>query len=142
MGIDRIVVERLLAEMEAAVATLRRHENVTLAELEASPERAWALEHGLQIAIQALLGVGNHILAAEGASGVEEYADILVGLAERGVLPREYAESIRGMAGFRNLLVHGYARVDLARVREFLRTRLGDFNVFAGHVVRYLDSPR
>lgn len=142
MGIDRIVVDRLLAELEGTVATLRRHQNVTLAELEASPERAWALEHGLQIAIQALLDVGNHILAAEGANGVEEYVDIIVGLAERGVLPREFAESIRGMAGFRNLLVHGYARVDLARVHDFLRTRLGDFEVFAGHVMRYLEKPR
>ncbi len=142
MVADRIVVQRLLAEMEGAVATLRRHRSVTLAELEASPERAWALEHGLQIAIQALLDVGSHILAAEGAGGVEEYADIPIALAERGVLPREYADSIRGMAGFRNLLVHGYARVDLGRLLEFLRTRLDDFATFAGHVVRYLDKPR
>ncbi len=44
--------------------------------------------------------------------------------------------------GVDRIVAHGYAGVDLARVREFLRTRLGDFNVFAGHVVRYLDSPR
>jgi uncharacterized protein YutE (UPF0331/DUF86 family) len=98
------------------------------------------VEHGFQIAIQTLLDVGNHILAAQGANGVEEYADVQESLAERGVLPRDFAESIRGMAGFRNLLVHGYARVDLARVHEFLRTRLGDFEAFAGHVLRYLEA--
>lgn len=80
------------------------------------------------------------VIAAGGANGVEEYADILERLAERDVLPRDFAESIRGMAGFRNLLVHGYARVDLARVHEFLSTRLGDFEAFAGHVVRYLEA--
>ncbi len=63
MGVDRTVIERLLAEMEGTVCTLRRHQDVTVAELQASPERAWAIEHGLQIAIQVLLDVGNHILA-------------------------------------------------------------------------------
>lgn len=140
MGIDRNVVDRLLSELEQTVATLRRLQGGTLADLQASPERGWAVEHGLQIAIQALLDVGNHILAVHGANGVEEYADILERLAERGVLPRDFAESIRGMAGFRNLLVHGYARVDLARVHEFLSTRLGDFEAFAGHVLRYLEA--
>jgi uncharacterized protein YutE (UPF0331/DUF86 family) len=141
MGVDRSVVDRLLVELERTVTTLRHLQGVTLEELMASPERAWALEHGLQVAIQALLDVGNHILAAEGANSVEEYADILTGLAKRRVFPPEYAEKIKGMAGFRNLLVHGYARVDLARVHEFLQTRLGDFEAFARYIVRHLDSP-
>ncbi|MGE5346430.1 MAG: type VII toxin-antitoxin system HepT family RNase toxin [Acidithiobacillales bacterium] len=142
MAVDRGVVERLLVELEQTVTTLRRLKGVTLKELESSPDRAWAVEHGLQVAIQSLLDVGNHILAAEGANSVEEYADIFSGLAERKVLPPDFAQRIRGMAGFRNLLVHGYARVDLARVHEFLQTRLGDFEAFAKYIVRYLDSSR
>jgi uncharacterized protein YutE (UPF0331/DUF86 family) len=140
MSVDRRVVERLLGSLEETVATLRRLQSVSVAELQASPERAWAVEHGLQIAIQTMLDVGNHVLAGEGANGVEEYVDVVDGLAEKGILPRAFADSMRPMVGFRNLLVHGYARVDLARVHELLRTRLDDFEVFAGHVSRWLDS--
>lgn len=38
------------------------------------------------------------------------------------------------MAGFRNLLVHGYATVDLDVIEEVLAERLDDFVDFAGAV--------
>jgi uncharacterized protein YutE (UPF0331/DUF86 family) len=38
---------------------------------------------------------------------VPEYVVAIDRLAELGVLPREFADRIRGMAGFRNVLVNG-----------------------------------
>jgi uncharacterized protein YutE (UPF0331/DUF86 family) len=46
---------------------------------------------------------------------------------------------LRGLAGFRNLLVHDYARVDPGRVREMLQTRLPDLEAFAAAVEEWLD---
>lgn len=43
------------------------------------------------------------------------------------------------MAGFRNILVHGYIRVDEDRVAQVLRDRLGDFEEFSSHVLAYLE---
>ncbi len=40
------------------------------------------------------------------------------------------------MARFRNLLVHGYLRVDDARVIEILRSRLGDLESFRSQIAR------
>jgi uncharacterized protein YutE (UPF0331/DUF86 family) len=34
------------------------------------------------------------------------------------------------MAGFRNVLVHGYARVDVGVVRDVVERRLGDLDLF------------
>ena len=94
----------------------------------------WALERGMQIAAQSLFDVGNHVLA--GAFGVrpKEYAEVPPELARRGVISRELASRLAGLAGFRNLLVHEYAEVDPAKVRELLRTRLDDFREFADAV--------
>jgi uncharacterized protein YutE (UPF0331/DUF86 family) len=42
------------------------------------------------------------------------------------VIPVELEQRLRGIAGFRNLLVHDYAELDVARVWELIDTRLSD----------------
>jgi len=52
-------------------------------------------------------------------------------LLERdGWVPSELSARLAAMAGFRNVLVHGYDDVDLAVVRDVLISRLGDLDAF------------
>ncbi len=51
-----------------------------------------------------------------------------------------FAQEFRNVAGFRNVLVHGYLDVDLDVLHELLHDRLGDFESFAAHVESYLES--
>jgi uncharacterized protein YutE (UPF0331/DUF86 family) len=67
-----------------------------------------------------------------------DYASAIDELGALGILPREFADRFRPMAGFRNVLVHGYLEVDVARLHDILNERLGDFVEFAGHVERHL----
>jgi uncharacterized protein YutE (UPF0331/DUF86 family) len=100
----------------------------------------WALERGLQLAAQALFDVGNHVLAGSFAWRPKDYAEVVPELARRGVISSNLEQRLRGLAGFRNLLVHEYVAVDPARVRELLRTRLGDFTEFADAVEAWLQA--
>lgn len=136
---DEELVRRLLADLETTVGKLRELAGVTPEEMRKATEKAWAVQHGLQIAIQNVLDIGNHLLAAAGVNDVEDYGGIIDNLGARGILPEEFARRIRPMAGFRNLLVHGYARVDADRVAQILRDHLDDFQTFGGHVLRYLE---
>lgn len=49
------------------------------------------------------------------------------------------AERLTGLAGFRNVLVHDYARLDLRRVHAGLE-RLGDLEAFVADVERWLEG--
>ncbi len=60
--------------------------------------------------------------------------------AELKVLPQEFATRIRTIAGFRNVLVHGYLQVDLNVVEKVLSQRLGDLAEFADRVERSLED--
>lgn len=55
------------------------------------------------------------------------------------MLPREFAARFRGIAGFRNVLVHGYLEVDLDLVQRALAERLEEFERFAAFVEDYLE---
>ncbi len=133
------MVELKLQELHRCLSQLKKHQGVTATELEKDLEKAWVVQHGLQLSIQVVLDIGGHILAAEGVT-VQEYEDVFLELARLEVIPEEYAHEIKGMAGFRNLLVHEYAKVDMNRVAEILNNRLYDFSSFASFVMDYLSK--
>jgi len=51
-------------------------------------------------------------------------------LAAAGRLPPTLAPTLRDMAGFRNVVVHGYQDVDLGVVEDVVRNHLDDLLAF------------
>jgi uncharacterized protein YutE (UPF0331/DUF86 family) len=110
-----------LQNLERYVQQLRKFQHYSYDEIESDLEKRWAIEHGLQVSIQIVIDVGNHILASVGENQIDDYASILDKLGQRNILPPQFAAKIRGMAGFRNILVHEYAEVDLRAVYDVLQ---------------------
>ncbi|MBI3742300.1 MAG: DUF86 domain-containing protein, partial [Chloroflexi bacterium] len=59
-------------------------------------------------------------------------------LGENKLFPEDFTRTLEKMAGFRNRLVHVYSNVDDKIVHEFLRTRLGDLELFKKRVLEFL----
>ncbi|HEX9050187.1 MAG TPA: DUF86 domain-containing protein [Anaeromyxobacter sp.] len=137
--LDPTLVRRHLAALDRAVQQLRRHAGKSPDALKDLDE-AWAIERGLQICVQNCLDVATHLAAAAGRD-VPDYATAVDRLEELGVLPGAFARRFRSVAGFRNVLVHGYLEVDPALVHRVLNERLDDFEMFARHVLDRLDRP-
>ena len=66
------------------------------------------------------------------------YAEAFEVLGEAGILTAAQREAMVRMSGFRNLIVHEYARIDPAMVVRVLRERLGDFAAFKAAILRIL----
>ena len=45
---------------------------------------------------------------------------------------------IKAMAGLRNTLIHEYLKVDIPRLYDYLKNRLGDFTEFMSYTQKYL----
>ena len=134
---DTTIVRRHLLALDEAVQQLRRHAGHPLSALVADPDERWTVERGLQICAQNVLDIATHLAASAGRDA-PDYASAIDILAELGVLPTEFTLRFRGVAGFRNVLVHGYLAVDLPRMHELLNTGLDDFTRFARFVEDYL----
>lgn len=139
--VDAGLVELKLHELDRYLTQLSRHRGVTAAELNKNLDKAWIVQHGLQLIIQVTLDIGNHVLAAEGIT-VGAYADAFVELARLKVIPEEFAHAVKGMAGLRDLLVHEYAGIDMKVLVEVLHNRLDDFRSFALFITDYLAESR
>jgi uncharacterized protein YutE (UPF0331/DUF86 family) len=135
---DPVVVRRHLAALREALANLQRHTGRNAQELRANADLRWAVERGLQLCVQNALDVATHITAASGLDS-PDYTSAIDRLAELGAIPAEFATRLRPIAGFRNVLVHGYLQVDLAVVEQVLKEKLDDLEVFAGHIEAFLD---
>jgi uncharacterized protein YutE (UPF0331/DUF86 family) len=99
------------------------------------------VERLLETAIEACLDIGRHLVAEEGFRYPEENKEVFRVLAEEKVISTDLRARLEDMAGFRNVLVHGYARIDNRKVYDILHTSLGDFDEFARAIVAYLNRP-
>ena len=60
-------------------------------------------------------------------------------LNEAAILPDDFTQTMRELAGLRNLLVHLYWDVDDQMVLEGIHSELGDFATFVDHIVAFLE---
>lgn len=130
--IDSDLVAKKLALIETCVQQLR-----TLARPEAirtDIREQRFVEHTLQIAIQSALDVASHIVSDERLGEPETNRELFDLLVRAGRLSETLASSLRDMAGFRNVLVHGYQEVDLGVVEDVLAHHLNDLLAFGAAV--------
>jgi uncharacterized protein YutE (UPF0331/DUF86 family) len=135
---DAELVRRHLLALDRALELLRQSQDVSLERLREDPEKRWAVERGLQVCAQNAIDVATHLASAQGRDSAD-YAESIDHLAELSVLPRDFADRFRAIAGFRNVLVHGYLEVDVTIVHRVLTRQLDDFVAFARHVAVYLE---
>lgn len=121
---DPDLIAKKLARIETSLAELRRLGDPSRIASDVVQQRF--VEHTLQIAIQAALDVASHIVSDERLGEPETNRDLFAHLSRAGYLPEGLLTSLQQMAGFRNVLVHGYDDVDLAIVRRVVEHRLDD----------------
>jgi uncharacterized protein YutE (UPF0331/DUF86 family) len=135
--VDAQVVRRHLLAIREALGVLANHAGAPLSALEANHEERWTVERGLQLCAQNVLDVATHIAAAEGRD-VPDYASAIGELGSLGILPPDFASEFSSVAGFRNVLVHGYLEVDLPLLHRLLNEKLNDFETFTAHIENYI----
>lgn len=99
-----------------------------------------ASERFMQLAIESIIDVGNEIISVLKLKRAERYRDIPVILAKNRIITEDLAEEISQMIGFRNILVHDYASIDIRLEHRFLQTRLVDFYEFKEQIIEWLKT--
>lgn len=121
---DAALLAKRLAFIETCIHELR-----TLARLDRidhDVREARFVEHTLQLAIQAALDVASHIVSDRRLGEPSSNQQLFALLVGDGWLASEQLPALRAMAGFRNVLVHGYTDVDRAIVKDVVEHHLGD----------------
>jgi uncharacterized protein YutE (UPF0331/DUF86 family) len=131
---DPALVAKKLALIETCVEQLQSLSRLEALRTDVREERF--VEHTLQVAIQAALDVASHIVSDDRLGEPETNRELFDLLAGAGRIAPPLAATLRDMAGFRNVMVHGYQDVDLGVVEDVVRNHLGDLLAFVAAIRR------
>ena len=133
---DRDLVAKKLSRIVTCLHQLRTLASVDRLRDDVREERF--IEHTLQIAIQSALDVASHIASDLRLGEPETNRALFQLLARSGAITTDLSRRLSDMAGFRNVLVHGYDDLQLEIVEDVVRNHLGDLDEFVASVGRHL----
>lgn len=128
--VDQSLIRRKLADLERYLDQLAEYRDLTVDDYRRDWKVQRIVERTLQIAIEACVDVAEHVIADRRLRVPATYAETFEVLSDAGLLDAALRDAMMRMAGFRNVIVHEYARVDAAIVVDVLHDRLGDFARF------------
>src|SRR4030042_3805485 len=101
-----------------------------------------AIKYSLACAIQDVTHIAAHIASTLSLWKVRESeTEAILALAEEGIIPKEFAEKIKGMPSFRNRIIHDYLpnEFDAEKLYESLQD-LNDFKEFSRFVLDWISK--
>jgi uncharacterized protein YutE (UPF0331/DUF86 family) len=101
-----------------------------------------AIKYSLACAIQDVTRVCVHVASALSLWKVRESeGEAILALSEAGVIPKEFAEKIKGMPAFRNRIIHDYLpnEFDAVKLIENLKN-LDDFRIFSKYILKWISD--
>jgi uncharacterized protein YutE (UPF0331/DUF86 family) len=90
----------------------------------------------LQRACETAIDLAMYVVS-QGKLGVpQDSCEAFALLHTAGILPANLATRMQRMVGFRNAVVHGYARLNLDVVRTIITKQLDDFRTYTATIVK------
>lgn len=136
------LIERL-KELDIVLQELGPYQGIDVKTLQTETSKRWIVERGLIAAASLILDIADHILVSQFGFYANTYEESLQGLLDKGVISPNLFSQIKGLGGFRNILVHMYQEIDPALVADSLNKGLIAFPQFAQEILDWLkvDEP-
>ena len=132
------VIRKRLNKLDEYLGILRDLQRYSFDEFIARPEVYGSVERFLQLAIEAVTDIGNHVIADLSLGVVNWYRDVPAILADKGHITPELREQWIRMIGFRNTLVHDYVEIDRQIVYDALQNGLDDLEALRRALAEFL----
>jgi uncharacterized protein YutE (UPF0331/DUF86 family) len=128
--VDAARLRALLDHLRDTEAELARLRDMGRPAVRNDRDRLNSVKYLFVVAAETAIDAGQHVIASEGLAAPDSFAAVFEELGRHGWLPEDLVAALSAMARFRNLLVHGYTRIDDDRVVDILHTNLDDIARF------------
>lgn len=135
--VNSSVILRKISHIRHSLSRLKGKGEVQLEAFRNDPDLQDIVLHNLQLAIQGGIDLGSHIISDEGWGVAGSLTEIFYILQDKGVIRPELTEKMVSMVGFRNILIHEYADVNLDIVYSILQGHLKDIDEYLLALVDY-----
>ena len=101
-----------------------------------------ACEKTIELMIECVLDVIVMIISSEKLGLPEDEDNLIELLAKKKIISQKLTTLVKGMKGFRNIIVHKYGEVKNELAHEFMTSQLKDFDVFEKEIYYYLQQKK
>jgi uncharacterized protein YutE (UPF0331/DUF86 family) len=115
----------------------------SFSEYQSSPDYKDIAERNIQVAIEGCLDIAKIVISSKGLPEPKDNKGLFTVLAEAGILSDASLKFLVPMAGTRNVLVHGYDRVEDSVLYGLIKRHLDDVGVFLKEIKEnYLNAAK
>lgn len=136
--VKRQVVLTRISKLNEYIKFLYRIKEYSKGEYLNDPMIYGSTERFLHLAIECVIDIANHIIADMRYRKPDSNKEIFEILFENKIINSNLKISLCNMAGFRNILVHDYVKLDREIVYDIIKNNLKDIEDFRDIVVEYV----
>lgn len=129
-----------LEQLGEYVSILREYQQCDIEEIRNNRTLRGAVERYMEISLACMIDICEMVISSEKLRRPDTYREVILVLGERDILPMEFAKKLAPAAGFRNVLVHMYADIDLGKLYSHLQNDIYDLELFAEYIAKYMVS--
>lgn len=100
------------------------------------------LSFRLQQSIEICIDIATHIIAIEALEKAETARDAFTVLAKNKIISEKTAEGMSAAGSFRNIIVHGYGKVDFSKLYYDYKKDLEDLRNYAKEINLFLEKTK
>lgn len=123
-------IDNKISQIKKYLTQTKVFEKYSREEIETNDLVRPALEHTLFLAIQSAIDLGDMIISFKKFRKPGNQSEVFQILKENESIPFELMEKLISMTGFRNIIVHDYAKIDYDKVYAVLHKDLKDIEEF------------
>jgi uncharacterized protein YutE (UPF0331/DUF86 family) len=132
----------LLAKTSSVRRHLKRVKEKSKIDLKAflsDVDRQEIVMFNLQMAIQNCVDIAAHIISEQGLGIPDSISEMFYLLEENSYLDNQLTEKMVKAAGFRNLIVREYAKIEVKQVFDIAQKDITDLNEYLKSIIKKLD---
>jgi len=134
--VDRNILVAKVTSIEKSLNKVKEKRSKSLDSFKTDEDSQDIVLFNLMQAIQGCVDLAAHIVSDEGYGMAGSMNEFFYLLRERGLITVDLQERLIKAVGFRNLVVHEYAKLDLNQVYDIAAHGSKDLEEFIGIIVR------
>lgn len=140
--VNKKFVEQKIMLIEREFDDLEKLSKFSFQEIVSDFLKLNSLERILEKIINRAIDINQHLIAELSKEELppQSYKETFLKLAELGVYPKEFAESIAKSAGTRNVLVHDYNNVDYSKIYSSISDCLKDYHQYCDYILLFISE--
>lgn len=143
MTYKKLNIERIrekIADIKENLQVLRSYSKQGREEFVANKEAVRSAKYAYIVLIEASSNIANHLCARLLNTSPDSYAECFLLLGKHELISGKLSANLSKMAGFRNILVHGYKEIDDSKIYDFLQENLSDLDLYLEELYYLLEK--